>query len=840
MKKVLLFSLFSLLAAIGYAQMPGGAAKGSGKVSGVVLDSVNQKPVEFATIALLRWADSKSVNGGLTDEKGSFKLIGIANGEYKLVVSFIGYHASSTKKIVVSDANNDLKLGKVLLRAEGKQLNEVTVVGQKALVENKIDKMVYNAEKDVTSKGGDAGDVLRKVPMVSVDMDGNVELRGSSNVRVLINGKPSTIVSNNVADAMKMIPADQIKNVEVITSPSAKYDAEGSAGIINIVTKKTDVAGVTGNISLNVGTRFNRGNGNINFKRGKLGFNSGFSGMYLIPQNGANTFTRTDYSDASNIKYSNQNGTGKSDRKGGSVNFGVDYEINKTNNITSSIKVNNWGNGTGAMVLATQSNSVEGVQQAFNRNSINNSGRTGIDWTTDYRKTFKKPQQELGLSFQLSKDKNQTDYESIYDGVVNFPDSAERSFNDGANRELTLQADYAHPISKKLLLETGAKSILRDITSNSIYEVLSPLEGYLPVVNRSNQFDYAQNVFAGYASFALTLEKGYAIKAGGRFERTEISGSFVSSELNSINNGYNTFIPSVTLAKTFKDLSSLKLSYSQRIQRPGLRFLNPFVDATDPQNISFGNPYLSPEKTNSFELGYSKFMGKTSVNASVYYKNTFDIIESVVGPVPGRSEIYGTTYMNIAGSSSVGVNLFGSVQLGQYFTLRGNANVYTYNVDDSNIKTTYSNSSVLYSINGNASWNLPQNFAIEMFGMFNSPRRTIQGQNPSFSMFNIGFKKEFMEKRASLGLNLSNPFSKNREFISKINGNGFDQYSERQVPFRSIGVSLSYRFGKMDFGQGSSGGQRKGKGQGGKKNGINNDDIKQEEDSQGGGGGMSN
>ncbi|POY36534.1 TonB-dependent receptor [Solitalea longa] len=838
MKKILLQLLFGLLALGSYAQV-GGPPKGTGSIGGVVIDSTTKKPVEFATLALIRSTDSKSVNGGMADEKGVFKLQGIPNGDYNLIISFIDY-STVTKKVNISAQNQEIKLGKIILQQTGKQLKEVTVVGQRELVENKIDKMVYNAEKDVTSKGGDAGDILRKVPMVSVDMDGNVELRGNSNVKILINGKPSTIVSNSVADAMKMIPADQIKNVEVITSPSAKYDAEGSAGIINIVTKKTDVAGVTGNISMNLSNRFNRGNGSLNIRQGKVGFNAGFGGMYFIPQDGSSVFQRNSFfpdmqnTGVDTTRLTDQNGTNKGGRNGGNANFGISYDINKTNSISSNVKFSRWNNNNDGSMLVSNSDNIDGLLSQYNRISQNDNQRKGIDWSTDYNRKFANPQQEFSLGFQLSDDRNNTDFQNSIDGIVNMPNTAGRSLNEGTNNELTFQADYAHPWTKAVLMEVGAKTILRDITSAYNYDLINTNGEYVPDLTRSNDFNYTQNVYAGYLSFNLTLNKGYAIKAGGRLERTEITGDFRNSQSNSIANNYNNFVPSLTVARTFKDMSSLKLSYSRRIQRPGLRFLNPFIDSTDPQNISFGNPNLAPEKTNNFELGYSRFMGRSSVNASVYYRNTYDVIESIVG-LSADGKISGSTYANISNSSSVGVNLSGSVQLGQRITLRGNANVYSYNVNDPNIQTTYSNKSLLYNVNANASWSLPKDFAIEAFGMFNSPRRTIQGENPSFSMFNLGFKKDFLEKRASLGLNMSNPFNKNREFTTKLSGNGFDQYQQNSVPFRSVGVSFSYRFGKMDF-NGQQGGSKKGKGQGPKKEGINNDDIKQEEDSQQGGG----
>lgn len=799
--------------------------KGDGKISGVIIDSLSKQPVDFATVALEKWTDSKSVNGSISDEKGNFKLTGIGNGDYRLIVTFIGYKTTATKKITISDQNNVVKLGKIFLASSGKVLDEVTVVGQRELVENKIDKLVYNAEKDVTSKGGDAGDVLRKVPMVSVDIDGNVELRGSGNVKILINGKPSSLVNNNVADAMKMIPSNEIKNVEVITSPSAKYDAEGTSGIINIVTKKTNIAGVSGNISGTVGTRTNRGNGSLSYRTGKFGFNAGFGGMYFYPQDGSKTFLKNQFSNDT-TRITSQNGVNSRGRNGGNMNFGVDYDINKTNSLSSSVKVNRRLSTNDASLLASYSTNYEGLLSQSYNSSTNNSNRAGLDWSTDYRKTFKKPQQELSFSFQLSNDEDNTDFSNHFLGISQPLDSTIRSYNAGKSHEITFQGDYAQPVSNKILLEIGGKTILRDATSDYSYEYKLAEGDFLPLSGFANAFDYTQNVYAGYSVLGFTFNKGYALKIGGRLERTEIRSNSQSSMISNNSNSYNNFIPSLTLAKNFADFSSLKVSYTKRIQRPSLRYLNPFIDTSDPLNSSFGNPNLLPEKTNSFELGYSKFFGRTSLNASVYYRNTSDVIESIVVPLDSiRSAI---SYANISKSSSVGVNLFGSVQVGQKVTLRGNANVYTYNAADSRVTTLYSNTSILYNMNLNASWNLPKDFVVEMFGMFNSPKRTIQGKNPSFSMFNVGFKKDVLGKRGSLGLNLSNPFNKDREFISSISGNGFNQYSQTSVPFRSLGVTFSYQFGKMDFRQ-----QQQRSRSVGKKKGIQNDDLKQESDAQG-------
>ena len=330
---------FSSLLAIGItitslAQAP----TGKGKISGIIIDSSNQQPVEFATVALTDPGSDKPINGAVCDEKGKFAITKVSNGTYKIIVSFIGYENLVMDNVVISDKKSSIDIGNVKLNSTSKELEAVVVEGQRSLVEEKVDRTIYNAENDATARGGDATDVLKRVPMLSVDMDGNVSLRGNQNIRVLINNKPSTITASSVADALKQIPADQIKTVEVITSPSAKYDAEGSAGIINIITKKNTLQGLTLNID---GSAVYRGSNlglNGAYRKGKMGFSLG--GFNRASYNVVGKFNNSQLTTATNGTQSlnlQQADTRRNDL-GGNTNFGWDYDIDKNNSLTAAVR----------------------------------------------------------------------------------------------------------------------------------------------------------------------------------------------------------------------------------------------------------------------------------------------------------------------------------------------------------------------------------------------------------------------------------------------------------------------------------------------------------------------
>jgi ferric enterobactin receptor len=811
-----------------YAQFPGGGSQITitGKITGIIIDSLTKKPVDYATISLSRSGQTKATNGTLADDKGSFKLENIKPGKYRLTLSFIGYNTKIIDPVETTGSKLDLNLGNIILSASAKMLNEVTVTGEKSLVENKIDKIVYNAEKDVTISGGNSTDVLRKVPLLSVDYDGNLSLRGSSNVKVLINGKPSGVMAGNMADALKAIPADQIKSVEVITSPSAKYDAEGTSGIVNIITKKSNLEGVSGSINAGVGTRQNSGNGNLNIKTGRLTVSGNAGGYASWPQTSILSFNKISNDNSFSLR---QTGENKTKRIATNGSLGADYDFNNYNSFSSSLK-GNW------FQFSTDGNNFNqnifgGNNFSFNRDSYNKTKVIGYDWNNDFTHKFKKEGQEVSFAFQLTKSNLDNNYNSdfIFPSGSFVPDSSEIGSSGAINKEQTFQLDYVQPF-KKVVWEVGAKTILRDISNDSQVYSLIPSKNETNVdPNRNYIYNYKQDVFAGYSTFGFTLAKKYGIKAGARFEGTTIKGAPNSSSiLQSISNNYQNITPSFVISRSFKNFQTVKASYNKRIQRPSLFYLNPFRNSADPLNASQGNPKLSPEVSDNYELGYSTFVKTTIINASIFYRNTKDVIESVVSNYATDNGKTGslTTYKNVGTNNSFGFNFFGSMNPVKSLTLRGNFNVNSYDTNpvglSSSISSVANKTYFVYSAFVSASMIFPKGFTFETFLITNSPRRTYQGKNPSFNMWNLGLKKDLFNKKGSIGINVIDPFNDRKNFNSQINGASFTQNSNFSIPFRSVGVNFSWRFGALKVSQ--------------KEKGVKNNDLKQGD--QGGGGSL--
>ncbi|RYF12874.1 MAG: TonB-dependent receptor, partial [Flavobacteriales bacterium] len=679
----------------------GGAQKPSvtGRITAIIIDSLTKQPVDYATVSLAKVKDGKAVNGGVTDEKGKIVLQNVAADEYKLSIGFIGYK-SKTVIVKTTLAKPDNNLGTVILSPTSNVLNEVTVEGKKAIIENKIDRMVYNAEADATNAGGDATDVMRKVPMLSVDVNGNVQLRGGA-VRVLINGKPSGTMANSVADALKMLPAEQIKSVEVITSPSAKYDAEGSGGIINIITKKSNAQGVSGSVNTSVGTRQNNGSFNLTAKTNRLSVNAALGGSYAYPQN-----SRVSFLNETAGTTTFQDGFSKWARPGYNGSFGVDYDINAYNNISSTIKYNDFSNGGPGEANIN----INGL--ALQNISDMDMGFNNMDWNVDYKRTSKKAGEEFSISGQLSQGRNTTEFSNIL-RTAGVPDIITANDNVGKNNEYTLQTDYILPITKKTTLETGLKGIARNIASD--------------YTQAAQDFDYNQNVASAYSVIGFDLTKKIKFKGGLRAEYTDISGVFANSL--PIKNDYLNLFPSAVVSQTLKDnKTTLKLSYNRRVQRPSLFYLNPFRNESNQFSVSEGNPNLDPEISDNYEFGYSTFIKGSIINASVFYRRTGDVIESAIQPITenGVDKVL-TTFINVGTSETFGLNVFGSYNPMPKWTLMTNIGLNTYQVSN---EFTGVNTPTFLNYNWflRSATTFNKGLSLEFFGVLNSPRRTFQGK----------------------------------------------------------------------------------------------------------------
>lgn len=783
-----------------------------GKISGVVVDSDSGNPVEFATVALMKKGSDQPVNGAVCDDKGKFTIKNIPPGEYTVVISFIGYESKSVN-VSVPEKNNDINLGTVPIGVTAEILNEVTVEAQKALIEEKVDRTIYNAESDATTKGGDASDVLRRVPMLTVDLDGNVSLRGNQNIQVLINNKPSTIIASSIADALKQIPADEIKTVEVITSPSAKYDAEGSAGIINIITKKNKIEGLTLGVDAGVGLRGSNLGLNGNFRRGKMGFSIG--GWGRAGYNTTGNFSNTTVTEAQTTVQS-----ADTDNRNmfGSYTLGWDYDINEKNFIASSVRFGiRRFNRFQDEYLLQSFDPDGGLLSSTLSESENRSRSNSVDATLTFTHLYDKKGKELSFQGQFGRNNNYTFFENnILNSTSPIPLDLSNE-NDSYNQEVTLQADYVAPIDDKQIFEIGAKNIMRKVYS----DVTGGNTG-------RNNLNYDQNVMAGYLTYTVNFNSGYSLKAGSRYEYTMIDAFKESLEEGRQDvdiPSYGVLVPSVNVAKRFKNGKTIKASYNRRIQRPSIRFLNPNRQyQAGGLNYTVGNPGLDPEYTDNFELGYSTFIKGTSLNFTAFVRTSNDAIQSLQESDEENPAAIRTTYYNIGTEDAYGTSVFASVNIGKLM-LNGGGDLY-YSVLDNNVPDPLfraDNEGWVVSGRVFGSYNLNKGWAVQFFGFGRGRQVQLQGYQGNFRMYSLGVRKEFNEKRGSIGLGLENFLQKGIEIKSETVTPQVSQFSVNTMNNLSFRVNISYRFGKMSVDQSPR--RRSSR--------INNDDLK-----DGGGDGM--
>ncbi|MBA9076151.1 outer membrane beta-barrel family protein [Rufibacter quisquiliarum] len=804
---LLCLCLSVLVASLAQAQAPPSnslSAKGEGKISGLVKDSISGKPVAYATVALMKKNTTQTVDGTRTDGQGQFNFSGVAAGEYTVMCSLLGYAAKTVQSVPVTAQNPTLHLGEIQLTPAVNQLQEVTVVGQKPLIEDKGDRLVYNADQDLTNTGGNAADVLQKVPSLSVDGDGNVQLRGSSNVRVLLNGKASTILATNLADALKQIPSDQIKSVEVMTTPSAKYDAEGTAGIINIITKKNHRQGVSGSAGFTAGTQNNSLFSNTSLRRRQLGINVNLNTFhYAVPRGyGMYRAERTEGVE----RLTTQTGDGKVYGGGGSAQLGLEYELDSMNFLAAGFQLNlgrYQGNG--------QQETLSPEPAPLHRIS-HTSAFEFVPFSTDanleYTHIFS-PRHEFTLLGQLSR----FDLDNLVrQEQLNARDQLfyqQHNTNASLNHETTLQADYTHPFSPKTTLEVGAKTIIRRAESNAQYDIRFPLENR--AAPEDNIFEYRQHVLAGYATLAFALGKKNHLKAGLRYERTRLNGDF-SSTGTFLEETYQNMIPSVTLSRTVKENQTVKLSYTQRIQRPHIFLLNPYRDSRDPKSIFFGNPELEPELTHLYEAGYSTFFKTSSVTTSVYLRQVDNAIQPVTPAI--EEGVAQNTYGNAGRLLSYGLNVAGSTKPVPAWNLSGSANVYFNQLQGEG----YRNNGWQYNLTLSTGYDLGKGWSSQFSGGFNSARVTLQGHAYATGYHSLAVKKELFQKKGSVTLGLNNPFTAYINSGYALETAAFTQRNENLNYNRAVRLSFDYKFGQADAKKAPR-----------KKKTIRNDDLKQGE-----------
>lgn len=792
------------------------------KIVGTAKDVSSGEPVAYATVALYAAGSDTNIAGAVADGDGKFFITGMDPGTYDLKLSFLGFETKTVTGIQVVSKTGDVNVGEIEMSDEGLALEEVTVQGQRDLIEERVDRTIYKAENDRTTAGGDGTDVMRRVPMLSVDLDGNVSMRGSSNIMVLIDGRPSAIAASSITDALKQIPAEEIKEVEVITSPSAKYDAEGTSGVINIITKKNNLQGMSANIRTGIGLRGSDLGLNASARKGKFGFTLGGHGRSGYNINGSFANKQLVTNPDNSISTIQQSADTKSNQLFGRYNFGVDYEVNKYNFLTAAVNFGIRNRNSNQENFLTQ-NYLEGVlvRNAL-RETDTKDNSNSVNVSLNYTKTFEEKGKEISLLTLYSRNNGENSFvNTLFEEDMSTIDSRLKNNNPSKNEEFTVQLDLIEPLGKdgKSILEYGAKNILRKAYSDFAYFQAEGANGeYVenPNPNLSNAFSYDQNVTAGYVSYTATLFKNYTIKPGIRYEYTTINADFKTETTSADIPSYGTFVPSLNLSRKLANGNMIKASYNRRISRPSLRFLNPNIDSSNPLQVSQGNPELDPEFTDNYELGYSTFFKNTMVSFSGFFRNTSGSIQSV-RTVAEDGVIY-TGYDNIGQENAVGTNIFTNISVSNKISLNASVDAYYAMLDNGLTDPKYAASNEGFVISGRlfGNYSLPNDWQIQAFTFARGRQVQLQGTSGGFYMYGMGINKQFDEKRGTIGFGADNFLTKEFKMKNEINTATIVQNSTNIMRNMNFKINFSYRIGKLSMDQKPK-----------RKRSVNNDDLKE-------------
>jgi outer membrane receptor protein involved in Fe transport len=824
------------------AQAPVAALAGTGSLTGTVLDSLGRQPVAYATVVLLPATGDKPITGVAADDQGHFSMAKLAAGSFRLRASYVGY---GTRTRPVTIGTGATAIGNFLLPTAAQALGEAVIIGQKPVVEVRPDRLVYNAEQDVSNAGGTAQDVLRKAPLLAVDGDGNVKMRGSSNFKVLVNNKPSPTLASNLAEALKSIPAEQIKSVEIITTPSAKYDGEGTAGIINIVLKKGVDQGVNGRVSVASGNRNSNFNSALNFKKGKIGFTSSASaGAWYNPGESSRERITTSLlgTDPLRLGIDTLRQNGKTKNLGGWYygTVGLDYDPAEHHSFSLAGSVNGYGGNTKQDLFSRDAANFAVVNPLFTRNTKNIFSGLNVEGTGTYTRTFATARKEWSVlgQYALNNGTFGYDFDQYNNSTVVLEQSQasyrERSRGRTPGHEYTFQTDFTQPFGDKRTLEMGLKAIFR--RTGSVADVdgltLGQTPDFVPLAGRSTDFSYSQDVQAAYATYGFGVGKKLSASVGGRVERTALSADFRTSN-SGFDRSYVTPLPNGNARYAFSDATSLRFAYSRRITRPFIDFLNPFVDRSEAKNISYGNPDLDPELTDSYELAYSTTLKTTTVNAALSVRHTGNAIEQVrfltsspLGPLPAGvvpdPSVTAQTFANVAANTFYQFNVFFSAKPLPKWDLSVSPDVQ-YVVRRSPALNA-ERKGFAAGVNVNTSYKLDKGFTVQGFLFGSTPMPEIQGKGPANLYYQLGAKKTFLQEKADLVLNFGSPFNAYWPYRSTSSSttstSSFTDRSEYRAFQRSFRVSFAYRFGQA--------GQTK------QRKSIQNDDTKSGGSKQGG------
>ena len=774
-----ILSLFLTSLALGQEQVT---------VSGKILEKDTNIPLEWATVVISNPTDGKIVSGGSANEKGDFNFKVVA-GTYNVSFEFMSF---KTQTLKAREINKSTDFGNIYLIESATTLEEVELIAEKTTVEIKLDKKIYNVGKDLTVRGGTVSDVLDNVPSVSVDVEGNVALRGNDNVRILINGKPSGLVGLNSTDALRQLPAESIERVEVITSPSARYDAEGTGGILNIILRRSKLQGLNGAITTNVGYNPSAGiNGNINYRTGDLNiFNT--SG-YSYRESPGNSSSLTQYNSTGN--FLDESNTYDRQRKGLTTNFGVEWYVNDSASLTGSI-------------LYRDSNDKDlntNILNQFdpNRNLLSTTTRlepeTEEDKTMQYALNFQKNFKESGHVFKF--DFQYEDNQENQNALITVNDIAvENVVTLEDQSQILLQSDYVLPIGENSQFEAGYRGNFDTTTTDFTVAQLNNDTGFFQTnLDLTNVLNFKQYVNAFYAQYGSKFNK-FSFLLGLRVENTRItidqptSGDFNKKDFTGL-------FPTINLNYEFSDKESLTLGYARRLRRPRGFFLNPFPSRNSVTNFFQGNPDLNPSYSGQIDLGYLKRFGKFTFNSSAYYSHATDGFNFISFDTGDTANVNGEelpiikrTPINLATEDRYGFEFTLTYNPSRKWRINGNFNFF-----QNEIKGTTPNGLSLDNTNNswfariNNKYTLPGNIDWQTNLNYNGPSADAQNTRKGIFSTTMVFSKDLFNENASIAFNVNDLFN-SRKRIQTTTTPTFNAESEFQWRERSFNLAFTYRF----------------------------------------------
>jgi outer membrane receptor protein involved in Fe transport len=762
-------------------------------VSGAVVDKVSQKPIEFASVELFRLPDTILVKGTVTDKKGRYTITEIAQGNYFIRSSFIGYGNIQSTHFLLSE-NSKYEVGTIELLSAPNTLANITVTGTKAQLNTSIDRKVYNVEQDIMSRSGTASDILKNIPSVEVDVEGNVALRGSGDVMILINGKPNPLMGRTRAEVLQNLPANSIERIEVITNPSARYRPDGTSGIINIVLKKNIRNGFNGTTTINAGNK-DRYNGNLSLNYRPKNFN--LFGSYSFRND-----TRLRYNNINRINldsitlgaksFYNQATNSVAKPRAHIISGGIDYTIDDKNSIGAS----------GTYYYRKQIREDVATNLSFNNRNVITSDYDRLRYDPEVEKqknatfyfqhNFAKEDHDLRVEFNTSKEDEIED--NRYTNIYRLPSpltTMDNTLIAQGTKQNQLTADYSNSLSEDSKLEVGYDGLYNRVDLNFYGEYYDGSQNaFVKDAVKSNRFIYNEDVHAIYGTYQKSFEKfGYEI--GVRNEAVFTRGHLINLDSFVTNNYFNVY-PTVHLSYKAGESSELQLNYSKRVNRPEADELNPFPEYQDPRNLRAGNPKLLPEIIHSTEFGYKWQNKHFTIVPSIYYRYKQNGFTSVVIPLNDTTLL--STTQNLSNDQSAGLETILSAKAGNFLAASFSTNVFYNRINASNLGYIQNRSIYSFSSTLTSSFTITKTTMLQVSSNYRSARLTPQGKMYPAIVVNSGMRQDFLKNKLSVTLTASDIFSSQRQKM-ELNTPYLQQVSVGRRDGLIMFLGVSYRFG---------------------------------------------